>query len=567
MIVNFSNQNPYKDFMKVVGQTVSSTNSDAVLNLPQNASVKISDIQENEKNKGNGKKIFGIIGISLGSVALLSVIGLFTLSKGFSSGFSQKFSKWSKSLQKKIYELSTETKELTTSQKMKLRLSKALQPFADTMQASSNITSLKDSWFRHWSKKFGFEPLINKLNNIFKNVVTKNTRNYYMKAEKSNLQFCSYLDDLIQNSSDPKIKTQLKQFAESLKLQFRNTFSTAEHYERTNSSFKKMYGLDEKVYEKLFGNGGMFKNIKKYKTYVTMDLIEPERKALAKMLLENKARLSNNIGDNYTNIKRLLNEITINVNPKDKKSVELIEKLGKTLENYRTVNGPQEAEMRNKLISVFREDMIKLSEILKNDSQYKAVVKNIDSKVSGFLKSINPNVAKKGLAQDAITFIKEIYGKDSAQYKHAKKLVAKLNATLNTAITSELQAYEKLAELQVGSLMTDILGILGPTALGTILVVNSKDKNERISKTLTQGIPIIGGVGVSYYGTTRGWTGAKNLIIGLTTGYLLNVIGSKINDLYKKYAEKQSLLKTAYDAWNKLQHKNNTEKLSVNVQK
>ena len=145
--------------------------------------------------------------------------------------------------------------------------------------------------------------------------------------------------------------------------------------------------------------------------------------------------------------------------------------------------------------------------------------------------------------------------------------MAKLNADLNAAITSELQAYEKLAELQVGSLMTDILGILGPTALGTILVVNSKDKNERISKTLTQGIPIIGGVGVSYYGTTRGWTGAKNLIIGLTTGYLLNVIGAKIDDLYKKYAEKQSILKTAYDAWNKLQHKNNTEKVNANVQK
>lgn len=567
MIVNFSNKNPYKDFIKVGGQSFVSSNITPALSSAQVASVKVADVQDNDKNKGNGKKIFGIIGISLGSVALLSIIGLFTLSKGFSSSVSQKFSKWSKSLQKKIYELSTETKELTTSQKMKLRLSKALQPFADTMQASSNITSVKDSWFRHWSKKFGFEPLINKLNNVFKNVVTKNTRNYYMKAEKANLQFCSYLDDLIQKSTDTKIKMQLQQYADQLKLQFRNTFSTAEHYERTNNAFKKMYGLDEKVYEKLFGNGGMFKNIKKYKTYVTMDLIEPERKALAKMLLENKARLSNNVNDNYINIKRLLNEITISVNPKDKKSVEIIEKLGKTLENYRTVNGPQEAEMRNKLISAFKEEIVKLSEILKSDIQYKSVAKNIDSRVSDFLKSINPNVAKKGLAQDTITHIKEIYGKDSVQYKHAKKLVAKLNTTLNTAITSELQAYEKLAELQVGSLMTDILGILGPTALGTILVVNSKDKNERISKTLTQGIPIIGGVGVSYYGTTRGWTGAKNLIIGLTTGYLLNVIGSKINDLYKKYAEKQSILKTAYDAWNKLQHKNNTEKLSVNVQK
>ena len=130
-----------------------------------------------------------------------------------------------------------------------------------------------------------------------------------------------------------------------------------------------------------------------------------------------------------------------------------------------------------------------------------------------------------------------------------------MNNNLNNAIGSELNSFDKLAELQVGSLPTDILGILGPTALGTLLVVSSKDKNERISKTLTQGVPILGGVGVTYYGTTRGWTGAKNLILGLVTGYLLNVIGSKADDLYKKYAEKQSIMKTAYDAWNKLQGK------------
>ena len=70
---------------------------------------------------------------------------------------------------------------------------------------------------------------------------------------------------------------------------------------------------------------------------------------------------------------------------------------------------------------------------------------------------------------------------------------------------------------------------------------------RRISKTLTQGIPILGGVATTYYGTTRGFTGAKNLILGLVTGWLLNVIGTKTDELVKKYRFEQHKLKAAFE--------------------
>ena len=558
MTLNISGRNNiYKDF-SMSGQTVAPLSSLPAGQTapPPVAAVRVSDVEGDKK--GNGKKIFGIIGISVGSVALLTLIGLFTLSKGFSSGFSQKLNKLSKSLQKKIYDLSSSTKELTASQKMKLKVSQTLKPMADTMQAASNISAIKDSWIRHWLKKLKLEPVIKKMNNVFRNIVIKNTKNYYSKAESANLKFCSYLDDLIKQADDPQIKSQLKDYAQKLKDSFQNNFTTAAHYERADKAYKKMYGLDEKVYNKLFGGDGLLKNLKNAKSYVTTDYVAYDKKSLAKYLYGQKAKFSNNVNDSYNNIKQLINEIKIHVDPQDTKAVDIVKKLSEALEKYKNAAGAQEAELRKAAVQELRTEMKNLSRIFRENDQYADIVKNSHEKMTEFYKAIDVQSTQKGLAQDTITFIKEKYGKNSSQYKEAKRITNEINNNLNNAINSELNSFDKLAELQVGSLPTDILGILGPTALGTLLVVNSKDKNERISKTLTQGIPIIGGVGVTYYGTTRGWTGARNLMLGAVTSVLLNIIGTKADELYKKYAEKQSILQTAYDAWNKLQGKDTT---------
>ena len=554
MTINFSKNNPYTGFIQISGQSQNGLSPASTISA---ASVKVSDVPSEKENKNN-KKLFGIIGISVGSVALLSLIGLFTLSKGFSSGFSKKVSKWSRNLQKKIYNLSQDTKELTLYQKIKLKISKALQPMADSMQSASNISAIKDSWARHWLKKLGFEPVIVKLNKAFKGVVTKNTRDYYTKSESANLKFCSYIEDLAKQTGDTQVKEKLLEYSNSMKKLFKDNFSTAEHFQRTEKAFKEMYGLDEAVYGKLFSQGGLLKNVKKYKTYITTDLVASEKKALSKTLSQNKNIFSNNISDNYEKIKQIVGEIEIFVDPGNKHAVNLIKDINKSLDEYKTVSGPQEAEIRSKIYKKLSSEMKNLSAIFKADRQNADKINSINIKINEFNKAISEESTKKGLAQDALTLIKEKFGKDSVQYKQAKQYAGNLNNSLNTAISSELNSFEKLAELQVGSLPTDILGILGPTALGTFLVVNSKDKHERIGKTFTQGIPILGGVATSYYGMTRGWTGAKNLFLGLGIGCVLNLIGTKANDLYVKYIEKQNLMKTTYDAWNKLQHKNTT---------
>lgn len=551
MSVNFSNNNPYNDFIQVKTQPQAVNADSSSAQTAPIASVKVGDIDNNTDSKGH-KKLFGIIGISVGSVALLTLIGLSTLSKGFASGLSKKLGNFSKNLQKKIYDLSAETKELTTSQKLKLNISKGMKSVADTLQASSNISAIKDSTASQWLKKLKLEPAIKKLNNAFKGVVTKTTKNAYIKAETSNLKFCSYLDDLAAKTGDKK----LKEYAKQIRKQYTDNFSYSNYFHRTENAYKSMEGLDKEVYDILYKNeGGVLKNAKKLGSYVTTDLIAKDRTALAEKLLASKGKLSNNITDNYNNIKQILNDIKINVNPKDEKAVDIVKKLTETLESYKNVGGADEAIVREKMCKTFESDMSKLLDIFKTNTNYSQKVQQTEAKVAEFYQAIDPNVAKKGLAQDAITLIKEKYGKHSPEYTAAKEYMHKLNNNMNKAISSELNSYEKLAELQVGSAPTDILGILGPSALATAMVVNSKDKDERISKTFTSGVPILGGIGMSYYGTTRGFTGAKNLILGLGTGWVLNVVGKKVDEWYKKHIEKQNVLKNAFTALAKLQGK------------
>ena len=169
MSINFSN-NPYKDLYKLAGTPQIPVNGQSLpVSKTEIASLKVGDVENNANNKDSSskKKIFGIIGASVGSVALLTLIGLFTLSKGFSGNFAKKIADVSDKFKNSIYDLTAESKKLTVSQKLKLQFAKVMQPVTDTLQASSNVSAVKDSFVNHWLKKLKMDPAIDKINKFF----------------------------------------------------------------------------------------------------------------------------------------------------------------------------------------------------------------------------------------------------------------------------------------------------------------------------------------------------------------------------------------------------------------
>ena len=174
MFINNSGNNPYKIFFQQTGIYNPVNNaepkSSPETTQPQTmASVKVGDVKPDDENKNNSgrRKLFGIIGISAGSVLLLGIIGLFTLSKGFSGNVARKLTKISEDAKKKIYELTAQSKELSSSQKMKLKIHKNIQHGADALQASSNISAIKDSLMQHMLNKLHIYSITNKIIGTF----------------------------------------------------------------------------------------------------------------------------------------------------------------------------------------------------------------------------------------------------------------------------------------------------------------------------------------------------------------------------------------------------------------
>ena len=570
MFVNFSQNNPYKAFLQQTGiyNNVNTAESKSVENsIPAAlASVKVGDVDsDNENNNYSGRrKLFGIIGISAGSVLLLGIIGLFTLSKGFSGNVARKLTKISEDAKKKIYELTAQSKELSSSQKMKLKIHKNIQHGADALQASSNISAIKDSLMQHMLNKLHIYSITNKINNVFKKITLKTKNNSYKSAEYSVIDFCNYLENIAKKKNCPELAQKAKQ----IMSEYMRTFSSEQHIKRSETAWQNMKGLHDEVYNALFKKkGGFFRNLKQMRSYVTTDLIAKDRKAVFDRVNDAKSKISNSLSDVNANIKQALNDIKISINPDNKKAVNIVKEITGIMESHRALSGSGEKEGRKLLFGKIQMLLDELSSIAANEIKDKQALKLTNERIEKLRYVLSENSYKKGYAQEAVTTVKNLFekegGRNSEAYKKASKYLDEMNSKLNTAIRHENNAYEKLAELRVGSAPADILGILGPTVLGTALVVNSKDTDERISKTLTQGIPILGGVATTYYGTTRGFTGAKNLILGLVTGWLLNVVGTKTDEFVKKYRVEQNKLKTAFESFTKMQTQKKTSEQNI----
>ncbi len=553
--------NTYKNFLNTLGvtkpqypqQSTPAAVSVGDINTPQTAAAS----QDNQKH--SSKKLFGIIGISLGSALLLTVIGLFTLSKGFSGNIARKLRKISDRAKKAIYELTTQSQELTESQKIKLGLHKGIQHFADAMQASSNISAVKDSAMLKLLKKMHLQPMVNSIDKFFKNKLILKTKNVaYNESEYATIEFCNYLEKLAKQKNCP----QLAQKAKQIMADYSAKFSAPQHTKRSEEAWESMHDLHTDVYNRLFKpKGGFLRNLKQFRSYITTDLIAPRRSVIDREIRQAKAKISNNLTDVNDAIKDAFNDLKISINPRNDSAVEIVKKINKLLDEGKNLKGATEAKTRAELFANIKQNLDELSKIAQNDIKDPADLKLARQRIAKFYDIIKPEFYKKGLAQEAITDVKNLFeqGAQSKEYKLAHKYMKNMNTKLNNALYQEMNVYEKMAELAVGSAPSDILGILAPTALGVGMIVNADNKDERISKTLTQGVPILGGVGVTYYGTVRGYTGAKNLLLGLGSGWILNIIGTKVDEYVKKYRVEQKKLKSAFESWTKLQKTENSQ--------
>ena len=122
------------------------------------------------------------------------------------------------------------------------------------------------------------------------------------------------------------------------------------------------------------------------------------------------------------------------------------------------------------------------------------------------------------------------------QYRKIEKKANKLLKSLDDSIKTETTSYvDKARDLKLGSAPTDILSILGTVGTVGWFLGKAKDKEERISSSLKYGIPAIGAIATSLLCTAKLVAGGKSIAIGLASGWIMNKLGTVVDNTRKKY--------------------------------
>ncbi len=161
----------------------------------------------------------------------------------------------------------------------------------------------------------------------------------------------------------------------------------------------------------------------------------------------------------------------------------------------------------------------------KSVEELKKVISNQDEKAPGKLQELLGRLEGK-LPKD--------------EYDLILKKANEAEKSMNKAMHNETEKYfDKHRDLSLGSAPTDIVTIVGSSVIAGAVIARAKDKDERISKTLTKGIPIIGTIGTSLLLSANMVAGSKAIVYSGIAGLAISKIGGLIDFARHKSNEKK----------------------------
>ncbi|MBO5738111.1 hypothetical protein J6R97_02085 [bacterium] len=195
---------------------------------------------------------------------------------------------------------------------------------------------------------------------------------------------------------------------------------------------------------------------------------------------------------------------------------EFIKKVKNYKDGYRKKD-PHNKEHFKDNLSFWAEEIM-LPERKKLEMEGKKVVEELVGNSEG----------KKGLYDEAYSLIsKKLNDSEKSLLENTLKST---NKKLNRANTCEtVEYFDKKRDLVLGSAPTDIVTAVGGIGLSGVAIATADNKEDRISKLLTGGLPIITGIGASLAFTAMLFSGIKGMLYGAGASIALSKFGSAIN--------------------------------------
>ena len=572
--ININTNNTFKNMPEHFSQ-----NALSGVNNTQNSaipSIKVSEA-ENPKKK---KKIWGIITATMGSSILAAGAAVFLLNKGFSYTSYNKINKIVDRLNDAIEKSSLSKKSKNMVDKASIFLLKGVRNGLDLLKTTANFSAIKDSGFDMIARKFKFmrKPL-DKITNLFRNISTKAVDESYHKVLlKIQEGFCPDISRFLSKikadkSIDLEQMVTIKEVSKPLKIwieeldthqsnitsRFSKGFSKAARDIRAQERAAALDGLDKKVQDAIWHeDGGIFnirKNGQKFKSYITESLSQEGKIKIKNDIIASRKELTNNIEHNYAAAKSGISEIRRTLLIGDEESSAILRKINGKMEVYKELGGELEDKQRIKIVDEISSLFGELESKISSSPDYDEKAKTLISKQAQYLGGDILKQSKKGELEEAVTIIRGLKN-NGIMDESTEKILLNQAKSITKSITkaTNMEAddlYDKFAEFKVGSTPTDVLSLLFPLGVAGAAVSAADNKDERISRTLNTGIPLIGSLITMLIGTAKMFNASKNLVIGAVTGVALNELGKALDKTYKEYSEKKSFTQMALEAYKK----------------
>jgi len=416
-----------------------------------------------------------------------------------------------------------------------------------------NINPMKDIAFDKFTEKIKIKPLLDKITNAFARSAGKLSFSKYQKASNHLTEFQSVLQEAAEtlrkraafsSSIDAQKLSQIADKIDGLSANMTKEMSSitgANFVRRFKNTIHTLRNFSEKEFigelKKIKGDEFTEKlkaKVRTFKDFVPERVMRKYHDNIFTSLYKTKQTISNNILDLYADVSKVVDDVFYNNTLKDDVLRGHYVKLRNLLAQLK------EPALYDVKRAKIRADIIK--ELNASVSAFGTNPQNATK--SQILKDLIKKIEtdSKGLVEEAVSSCKELKTINPDLYQRLLVTRNKFQRSLNNAVLFETEkSYRKLLDFSLHSVPTDLLTIsIGCGTLGAIAVNDKKSRQEKISLNLKNGIPILGGLLVSFLSNMRLIaSGPGAIALGVVSGLILNRLGNVANKKYMKYLKAQ----------------------------
>lgn len=481
--------------------------------------------QQTEEEK-QGHKLAYSIGIS----ALVVGFGLLGLMRGTPKNLTKYLEKMKEFIEQKI-EKSRHNKSLKLLNKGYNYALNKVNSLILKSESINNFTSLKDAGFKYIMDKTKFTRKIHQgITKLFKkasHATVKTSWANTIHQFKKNFTSLDKIDsELLSKKGNESvtingISKTVKEWVSIIKKDREIMLKTL-----GENSSSSMLSKREQIMQEATNNLDKltlatikrYKNPRLYNSFVADDFIRKHKENMLSEMLNFRKIISISPADkqNFTiNYIKKAENILIDSSPEILKNIGLLK-----------------SAIKNNISG--KEIALVIDEIIKTLPENKVKPKNI-KKITGYLNQAKTMIqsSDSGKMQEMLAIYKELAPNDYK--KILKEMNASIKALDHSIDTEAVQYFDKVRDLQIGSAPTDVLSIVGSGAYIGYALNETKNKDEKYSIMLKEGIPVLTAVGTSLYCTARLVSGSKAMLLGLLSGWLMGQAGIYTDNLRKKY--------------------------------